>query len=271
MASVTVTEGATTLGTPASGDSLFILGGNATITTNVDQSALAAGLVREEISRAYTGQYASAGAPHKVQISTARVYMAISGDMYYQAAGNGGNTAALIQVIAGGHFHFVAGGTATRFEVIAGQATISAPCVVTSLRIAGGSTTLLDDSSTDPTLIELMAGPAGTGGTCYTERGGTTFTNGCGTLTIKAASNTLTTLNCQGSPLTAKTVLVTSGTITTVNATGHIPDTTQLVQPVTITNTPINMGLPGAQAFLDHPLITFTNTPTRYITDGRLV
>lgn len=264
MANVFIAEGAESVGAPNSGDSLFALGGGATINTNLDQSALAAGLVRVEVSKAYTGQFGSAGAPFKTKITTAIVYAAAAGDMYYRAQGQtspGDDTAALIYHIGGGHFHFVTGGTATRYEQLSGIGSIAAPCVVTNFRMAGGQCTIFDDSSTDPTVCEVYAGQL------TTERGGTTLSNHDGTMVIDAATNTITTLNCLGR--TGNTILKESGTITTLNATGHIPDVSQLTRPVTVTDTNINMSLPGAQAFLDHPLITFSNSPQRRITDGR--
>lgn len=264
MADVPIAHGANSLGTPNSGDSIQILGGNTNIDTNVDQSALANGLVNFEVSRAYTGIVASSGNPVYVEITGSLIYAAQSGQMYYRGK-DAGDASAVIQVHSGGEFHFVTDGTATRFEVGAGIVKIYGPCIVTNLRTGGGYTSLLDDTSTDPTLIHLMSG-----GTVYTERGATTMTNDMGTLLIEAGSNAITTLNCNGSPSVARTSLTESGTITTLNCNGHVPDTSKLTQAVTITNTNINMALPGAQAFLDNPRITFTNAATRYISDGRI-
>lgn len=268
MATVTVDEGSKTLGSPSSGDSLFILGGAQYINTNVDQSALANGLVAVEVSGAFAGQFGSAGSPFYSEVTGYIWYGAITGDMYYRGKDSGDATP-IAYIAGGGHFHGVTDGTITTGHVTSGHATFEAPFIVVSLYVAGGSTSLLDDSSTDPTLIRMMAGKNGTGGALLTERGGTTITNECGDLTIDANTNTIGTLNCTGSTQTARTRLKECGTITTANLTGHIPDMTNFARPLTITNTTINMTLPGAQAFLDNPLITFTNTPARLGTDGR--
>lgn len=267
MASVYVANGSRTMGTIAASDSLFILEGNATIDTNIDQSGLAVtGIAVEEISRAFTGQIGTAAAPHKAEIDTRLVYMAQSGDMYYQAAG-AANTCALLQINGGGTFHFVSGGTCTLAEIGSGSLQVTASAVVTTLNAAGGSVSITG-TGTGVTTLNMWPGPSGSGPSVYTNRGGTTFTNKAGMLTLDIGTNTITTLNCSGP---GKTILKESGTITTLNAEGHIPDTSALVRALTITNTTINMTLPGAQAFLDHPLITFTNTPARKISDGRII
>lgn len=269
MPDIPISEGVSTLASLSDGDNLYILGGGAAITTSVDKSGFTTGVVVCEVGRAYTGQFATAASPFYAEITERLVYAAAAGAMYWRGKDSGDATP-LVQVIGGGHFYFV-DGTATRLEAVSGQVTVAAGAIGTNIRLAGGAVTILDDSSTDPTLLHLMAGPGGQGATCYTERGGTTFTNDAGSLSIVAGSNAITTLNCYGSSAMARTLLRQSGTITTLNAIGHIPDTTQLTSPLTITNTNVNMSLPGAQALLQNPLINFTNTPTEYITDGRLV
>lgn len=264
MADVPIAHGANSLGTPSSGDSIYILGGNTSIDTAVDQSALAAGLVNFEVSRAYTAHIGSSGNPVYVEITGRLIYAAQSGSMYYRGK-DAGDATVLIQIHTGGEFHAVTDGTATRFEMGSGVAKIYGPFIATNIRMGGGYLTILDDTSTDPTLIHMMSG-----GTVFTERGMTTGTVDQGTLIIEAGTNAITTLNCSGPPQVARTILTESGTITTLNATGHIPDTTKLTNPMTITNTTINMTLPGAAAFLQNPLITFTNAATEYISDGRV-
>lgn len=268
MATVYVANGSKTMGSPSAGDNLIILEGNAVIDTNINQSSLGAGgIAREEVSRAFTGQIGTAAAPHRAEISTVLVYMAQAGDMYYYPNGNA-NTCANLQVNAGGTFHLVTGGTCTLAQIGSGALQATAGAVITTLKASGGSVTITDTATTGITTLDMWPGPSGTGPSVYTNRGGTTFTNKGGTLTIDASTNAITTLNCSGP---GKTILKESGTITTINVEGHVPDTSALVRALTITNTNINMTLPGAQAFLDHPLITFTNTPTRYISDGRII
>lgn len=268
MAAVFIIDGATTVGAPNSGDSLYVIGGNATITTAVDQSALANGLVAVEVPFAYSGQFGTAANPFYTEVTSYIWYGAVSGSFFYKGKDTTDATPTAY-FTGGGTFNFVSDGTITTGNLLSGTLNCAGPCILTNLYVAGGTGIILDDTSTDPTLLRMVGGPSGTGGTVYTERGGTTFTIECGKITIAAGSNTITTLNCTGPRSVTETILKESGTITTINALGHIPDTRQLSRPVTITNTNINVSLPGAQAFLDHPLITFTNTPTRFITDGR--
>lgn len=260
MADFYIVEGSADVGTPGDGDNVFLLGGSGVITTNLDKSALTNGFAIFEIARPFTGTYGSAANPMYVEVTTRLVYAARAGAMFYRGKDSGDATP-LIQVNTGGKFEFV-DGTATRFEVAAGFAQVDATAIATNIRIGGGgSLSLLDDSSTDPTLLHIMGS-----GTAITERGGTTFTNDGGNLTIDAGANAITTLNCRAH---GKTILTESGTITTCNCDGHVPDTSALIRPLTISATNINMLLPNAQAFLDHPLITHSSV-TRYVSDGRI-
>jgi hypothetical protein len=261
MASVTVARGAQTVGSPASADSLYFLGGNATITTNVDQSGLANGLVDVLVSREFIGQIATAAAPFKSQITGRIEYRASGGDMYYQADGNAAETCVAIHVLASNsaHFHLVGAGTTTSFHLGAGVVTCEAAATVTSWYIAGGTATILDATSTDPTLIEM------TGGELKTERGFTTGRFLGGITTIDAGSNTITTLET-GEGATVR--LVQSGTITQVTSRGGRIDTSSLSSPVTITDCTVWGDEPWVSDFLDNRLITFTNTPVRRISNG---
>lgn len=263
MADSYVAEGSTTITAPGVGENVYFLGGNAAVVTGVDLSGVA-DIARIEVSRAFTGSIGTSGNPLYCEVASALIYAAQSGSMYYRAKDGAGEHAVLVRVCGGGHFHAVTDGTFDKFEILSGTATIEGPIIATTISTAGGSLTILDDTSTDPTTLQLLSG-----GSVYTERGGTTFTVMAGTLAVEAGTNTVTTFNCYGPPTNARTYLTECGTITTLNAYGHIPDTTKMVRPLTITNTNINMSLPGAQAFLDNPLITFTNAATRFITDGR--
>lgn len=266
---VTIAEGSKTVGAPVSGDSLFLQGGSAIINTAVDQSGLANGLVAVEVPFAYNGSFGTSAAPFYCEVTSYIWYGAAGGDMYYEGK-DGADATPKAYIYGGGHFHFVTDGTITAFHIGGGAtATVSAPCIVTSYYIAAATVTILDSTSTDPTLLRIMCDENGLGGHVTTERGGTTFTNEGGKLIIDAGTNTITTLNCTGPHTIASTKMKSSGTITAVNATGHVPDTSNLALPVTITDTTINMALPGANAFLDNPLITFTNAPLRLVTDGR--
>lgn len=257
MADQKIARGATTLGAPNTGDNVYILGGSATITGNVDWSGVAE-ILTFRVSSDFNGQMGSVSAPLKAKITTKLVYVASGGDMYYVADGSGADTCALMQVLGGGHLHFMTTGTATRAEVRSGELSVATACAVTALRMSGGRVNFYDDSSTDPTTVEVF------GGYLYMERGATTITHTAGTTKLQAGTNNITTVNLYGPGCQ----FVDFGTITTLNAMGGIPNASMLSSPVTITNTNINMAIPGAQAFLDNSNVTFSNAPVRFIHDG---
>lgn len=263
MAAVIIGDATNDTGTPADGSDLYFEGGNTAITQNVTLDANTYPII--EVSRARTGDIATSGTPFRVEAcSTRLVYNAMAGTFYFQCD----TTAALIQCLGAGQFQFVASGTATRFEVLNGSATIAGACVATNVRVAGGSTYIINTgASTAQTLLHLMSGPSG-GGQVWTQRGATTMTNESGTLNVDNEGTAVTNLLCTGHHQVAKTILEDIGTITAGTFTGHIPDVSRLARPLTITAETINMSLPNAQAFLDHPLITHSSV-TRLITDGR--
>jgi len=266
MPTLSIANGTKTLGTPSSGDTLFVLGGNQYINTNIDQSGLANGLVTVRVFAAFRGQFASAAAPFYSEITTSFINEAEAGDVYYKGKDTTDATP-LIQHKGGGHFHFI-DGTATIYEVSNGQSTIEDGAIVTTYRQSGGIGSILNaGSATVPTNLYMDAGPSGVGGRCYTERCPTNGYNKAGELTINGTGN-MTALVCDGPAAVAKTIIQNVGTITTLTALGHIPDLTRLENLVTITNAEINMSLPGAAALLANPKITFTNTPTRRYSGG---
>jgi len=267
MATVYITDGSADVGTPLSGDDLIQLGGSRTIDTGLNQSALAAGLARVEVPLSYSGQYGSTSGALLAQISGQLIYAASKGDMYYTPDGVA-DTCALIQCIGGGHMHLIGSvGTVTRAEVKSGQFTCAALVTITNYRQTGGLGTLSDDGgTTDPTLVEVGSGHL------ILRRGATTLTaffhqgaRAPGSVLVDAGTNAIPTLNCDGGIVTIKEC----GTITTLNCRGSLPDVRNLARKLTITNTNIYMDLPGAQALLDHPLITYSNAATRLMHDGR--
>lgn len=267
MPTITIANGVPTLGgTIASGDTLFVQGGSQYIQTNVDQSGLANGLVLVRVFGGFRGRFGSAATPFYVEITSKFVNEAQAGDIYYKGK-DGGDATPLIQHLGDSHFHFI-DGTGTAAHASAGQFTVEDGAVVVSMYVAGGIVNILNaGSATVPTLLEMEAGPNGVGGLCYTERSPTTATNKAGNLTLNG-TGAITTLNCEGPASNSRTIIQNTGTITAANLLGHIPDLSTLENIVTITDTTINMSLPGAGDFLANPKLTFTNTPTRRFSSG---
>lgn len=263
MATQTIISGAETLGTANAGDSFYITGGGATITGNNDYSGVNT-CVLMEVAKPFTGQLGSSSNPITMAFSTRLVYGAAAGDMWYKSDSADTDTTALIQHIGGGHLHFNTTGIATRMEQLSGQFTVGNAPTLTTYRQAGGQSTLQDTGSGPAiTLFQQV------GGSCLNQRPITTYTGAGGNVVFDAdttgAVNAIGTINAYGANLTLKS----PGTITALNWLSGIVDASQLTRTLTITDCTINMALPGAQALLDHPLITYTNTPVRVFTDGR--
>lgn len=268
MATQTIVAGTTTFGAPAAGDSFYILEGGQSITGNNDYSGQTESVLME-VAPSFTGQICTAAAPFTTSFSTRLVYAAGAGDMYWASnSATAGDVTPLVQVLGGGHLHFMSGGsgTATRLEQLRGTVTVAggATPTVTTARCAGGVMNILDAGSGPAvTTLDVM------GGSVYMQRPATTISVLSGNLVIDSddasATNAITTLNVWGGSVT----LLDPGTIGTLNWYGGVivpPN----ARPVTISASTINRALPGAAQFLDHPLLTFSSN-TNIITDGRTV
>jgi hypothetical protein len=250
MAARTIEEGDDDFGTPAADEAVYVEGGATTIDQNLDWS----GVTDMEILSVPAGFIAdigSANGPLITRIGTELLYAASAGDLWWESTGSASTTSALAKILGGGHLHIINAGVVTRVEQSSGRLTIGPDAAGTNIRIAGGIADLLDDGSTDPTLLEILAG------LCTTERGGTTFKHMGGQLVIDAGANTIGTLEIYSHGLQ----LLGCGTITQLNAINGIPDLSSLKFPVTVTNCSVNTLLSGAHAFLSHSKLTFTNTP----------
>lgn len=265
MADIVIAEGSKTV-SGSSGDSLFVPIGSQIIDTATDQSALANGYVKVEIGNPFSGDMGTSGNPFYSEITSYLWYGAATGTMWFRCK-TAGDSTPTAYAAGGGHLRCVTGGVITNFSIASGQVTVAGPFTGTNFYIVGGVTIIEDDTSTDPTILHMMAPKSGRGGRVLTERGGGTITNSAGDLTIEATANTITTLNCLGTPDTATTLIKTCGTITTANLTGHIPSGPH-AYPVAITTANINMMLPGAAAFLLNPLLTI-GTTNKVGSDGR--
>jgi hypothetical protein len=266
MANRYITDGSKTLASVTDGDNLFIGPSAGAITTSVNMSSFSTGCPIVEIASFL--DVGTATAPLYVEVTTRLVNASRSGTLYYQGKDTTDATP-LARLIGTGRTVFI-DGTITSWEQLSGQSEIAESAIVTNLYSAGGTGSLLGKAGTSPTLIRLVGGPS-TPSSWVIQRGATTLTVEAGSAVIDSSTNAITTMNCLGSQAHGCSVkILECGTITTLNAFGHIPDVSSLVQPLTITNTNINMSLAGASELLNHPLLTFTNTPTKYVTEGRV-
>ena len=244
MATQNIAPGTTTL-VPNAGDTVILEGGSASLVNGMDWSAVAdADIV--EISGAFNGQFGTPAAPFICKVTTRFVIAASGGDTYWNSTGSGSTTSARLLLMGNSHVHFITAGTLTRAEIKGGIFSISTAVTVTNLFITSGKTYFYDSASTDPTLIEQQ------GGWLELNRGATTLNHSSGQTIIDADANAITTLVVNGPGVQLKN----SGTISTANCYGGVPDVSELGRAVTISATNIDVDLPGARQFLDHPLIT---------------
>jgi len=259
-----IAAGSTTLGTVGAGDDIYILGGSAEMVTNMDQKALL-DIASVDIGKEFNGSYGTSAAPFKALLTGTFWYNPSGGQAHWHSIGSFADplgAASLKLIMPSGssgamYFGGVASGAITSAEIAGGSLIVDTLGVITSLYIGqSGSVRLYDSASTFPTLIQQ------TGGELYLDRGATTINHSGGSCWVQGvAANAITTLTINGGGMVH---LVESGTITTLNAWGHIPNCRKLIRPLTITNTNINLSLPGAEDFLNNPLITHSSV-TKYM------
>lgn len=242
----------------AAGDTVIIQNSGVNITTNTDQSGLAAGgYALFKVMPTYHGIIGNAGAPLKAEISSGSVgrldFFAAAAQMYYQPSGDS-DVCDLLRV-GGGIMHLVTGGTITLAELWAGTTNVGEAVAVTTLEAFGTAVVNMPDSgSTDPTTVVLYGNAR-----WNTERGATTATiRSQATAVVDAGTNTFTTINVEG----GRWDHIDSGTITNLNWREGAFWVDKLERELTITNTTINkkqVDQAALLALLNHPLITFTN------------
>lgn len=256
MATQYIAAGAAELGVPNPGDDIYVLGGSATINSNMDWSSVQ-DANKVEIPYEFTGNFGTSTAPFKAKVTEVFSYGAQAGKAFFVSDGSIADISPrlLMPVGTGGHLTFDTNGTVTDAEIAAGEFTIGTAVVVTNLYVGfGARVNFTDDGSTDPTLIKNM------GGSINLDRGATTLTHIGGITLIKGPNaSPITTLNIFGDGVE----LQESGTITTANCDGGIPNVRKIVRPITISNTFINMALPGAEDFLQHSMLTHSSV-TKY-------
>lgn len=266
MATQIIKAGTTSLGAANAGDSFYIQEGGQGISGNVDYSAVNTS-VTGLVAKGFSGSIGTSANPWITSFSTRLVYGG-SGHLYFKGHAADTDVSALVQCTGTGYFHFLTQGTATRFEAISGTQYVANGVTLTTARFGGTASATINDTGTGAavTTLEVYRGAS-----VYSQRPHTTINLYGGTLTLDADDagdvNAHTTVNVVGGTL----ILKDSGTITTINYIDGVIQAARLTRILTITNTNINMTLPGAQSFLDmatNGLIVFTNTPTRLMTDG---
>ena len=213
----------------ANAATLVISSGSQTITTALDQSALSAGIDTIDILPGFTGRIGGpgfgslkvdadeGGATHRI------IYNAGGGSLYLQAGGD--NTLISNFWMSSLGSCYLTGGTFT--NVVLGQGSLSVD-----------ATTVLTDPIFDGGTAIVQAGTAATsvtvrGGAHVWKRGATTINvHGRGRLTIDCAGVAITTINILSPD--AEVILLSSGTITTVNNWGRLT-ADKLSRAVTIT------------------------------------
>jgi hypothetical protein len=244
-------------------DDVFLQDGNTPLTTDIDASGLAAGGYDEFVVafgwKANIGTFSN---PLQAEVSTRFVYGAGAGQCWYYPNGDS-DVCALLRVIGPGRprMTLLTGGTITVLECSSGITDVTEPVAATTIRVDKSAIiNILDNSSTDPTLLDAS------GGTVNTARGATTITQrGSANVNVNAETNAIGTWNVDG----GRAVLIESGTITTLNWKAGSFDVRQLNRPVTITTANIwTTAIDPAtlNALLTHPLVTI-GTPN-YIMDG---
>jgi hypothetical protein len=257
---------ANTITVPAlsAGDALFVQAGSQPVTGNIDHTAIDR-LLSIETAKNFMGSIGTGAAPFKGACSGYLAHMG-SGEFYWESNSTGGaETTAIAYMWGSGKLHCVGAAAAvTRLEGIHGRIHVENSVTVTTLRIGGHCKAEVRDSGSGPAVVttDLL------GGDLYSQRPHTTINAHRGAITLDqddtGAANAHGTINVNGASL----VLRDSGTVTQFNWYAGTVDASQLQRPVIFTNSIINMSLPGAQALLQNPLITFSSN-VEIMTDGR--
>lgn len=263
MATQTLTDNADFAPSPYSvGDTAVVTGkstGNVTsIGTNVDQSALGAGgLAYIYVTDRFWADIGTNAVPLKVEIGTMFEYRARSGNLYYVPNGTA-NTCAKFRALGGpsSKVNINGTGTLTVYEMLSGTATLAVGIAATTIRLAGGSTTLDGAAGTSPTTVDVggsavfrtLRGIAGGGNLNLFDRGHVIMDGG---------TDTVPTVTMTG----GSADWVSSGTITTMNMKAGDAMKFKIGQAITITTLNIWPTVRNRNKFLDQIglLLTVTN------------
>lgn len=259
MANVYV-EDAATLGTIAAGDAIIIAGrraGNVTdITTNLDQSGLAAGgLASVNVSPSFRANFGTVDTPFKAEINVSSASMfrneAMDGEVWYTPDGNT-DLCVSVRQVGKGSMHIIGSGTVTNLEQLDGLLVVAEGITPTTVRSAGGRMRIEGQAGTNPTTYNI-----GGKGDCYTARGGTTYNLfDSGRLTLDCGADPLTTVSLYGGSME----IVQCGTITTLNLFAGDASRILISRLIPITTVNVWPTVRNVGKFLDHPYLTISTT-----------
>lgn len=259
MATVTVYD-SSSITLPSNGDTLNFEGGSADVTTGLDITSLLEGLDFINVTRNWHTNIGSPATSLRADLdfsaSSRMRYNAGGGSMWYSPNGDN-NLAHLIQCTGVGNLILNGTGTVTRLEHGRGNTTVGGSITMTNLDLAGGKVEQQAGGATAPTTVTISGGKfdskrgLNAGGNLFLYGGEAVFDTTDAIPTITFTNGRLR--------------LLRSGTITAFNVIGGDLRNVEISRAITITDTTIWASVPGMSAFLDNPLITFTNAPTRRI------
>lgn len=226
------------------------------ITSNVDQSALGSGgLAYIYVTDRFAADIGTNSVPLTCEIGTLFEYRARAGNLYYVPNGTV-STCAKFRALGGiqTRININGTGTLTVYEMLSGTAVLASTITATTMRIAGGYTTLDGASGTNPTTVYV-----GGNGTFRSLRGiaggGNIYLFDRGQLIMDAGSDTVPTVTMTG----GSADWVSSGTITTFNMLAGDASKFKLGQAITITTLNIWPTVRNRDKFLSNTLLTVTN------------
>lgn len=248
-----------TIGAPLDGDTLNFEGGGVNVDTGLDQSALTEGLTNINVLRSFFGNIGSPSTSLKADLdfaaSSTLWYDAGGGAMWYTPNGDNNLANKIRATSIAGTLTLNGTGTVTQLEVGRGTVIIGGNITVTTLYIAGGQ--VIHQAGTAPTTVII------TGGSYQTFRGGTTITQHGGLVDMDTTT-AITTYNMAG----GRHILRRSGTITNYNLFAGDARNVEISRAITMTNSTVWASVGNASAFMQNPMITFTNATTKIIADG---
>lgn len=225
------------------------------VVTNVDQDV---DLQRVIVPSTWGHNIGTAANPLHLAVSNTTtisrpvfVNRASAGTLYYKAGTNGCDEFQH----AGIGRTYVTDGTIASLSVN-GPVIVDGLAAATNIYVGNsGSLQLIDDTSTDPTLIVVA------GGTSIIGRGATTMRFLGGSSMLDSRANAITSMELSGGIVTVQRA---TGTITNLYLYSGSLDMSQIEGSLTVTNLFINMSLPWAREFLDSGLVVATST-TRFL------
>jgi hypothetical protein len=145
MAVVKVPKGVTDLTSyGADTDTLQFLEGNQTITAGLNKSGLTEGFEFIHVAETFTGTIGGASGALLCDVDSGNgkfTYHAGGGACYYTPSGDN-SLCEELEIISGGTFYLVSGGTVTECSLLKGNLVTAGGTIVTNLRQTGGNATM---------------------------------------------------------------------------------------------------------------------------------